>query len=260
MIRRQDDGFWFFDLGSINGAYINGRRVTTSQLLVHGDQLRIADHRFKFQREGDPATLLGDETATDVTLVDMRSVDAILLVSDIQEFTKLSERLKPDQLAPIIGSWYQRTERILSAHGANLDKFLGDSVLAYWLDTSPETRLNALRAADAMSRACEEVSRKHHEILRREALQFRSGAAIHIGPTAYGAFSSHEFTLLGDAVNVVFRLESLTRELGSNVLVSGDLFRGWEAGRAHCRSLGSQAVKGRHQQVDVYAFNGFAED
>ena len=252
MIRRQDDGFWFFDLGSINGTYINGRRVTTSQLLMQGDQLRIADHYFRFEGEGQPMEPDGEETASDVTIVDMRSVEAILLVSDIQDFTKLSERLKPDELAPIIGSWYERTERIISEFGANLDKFIGDSVLAYWLDTSPQSRKSALEAADAMQRSCDHVREKHQEILSREGLEFRSGAAIHVGPTAYGAFSSQEFTLLGDAVNVVFRMEALTRELGEKVLVSGDLFEGWEEGRNQCEALGPQSVKGRAQPIDVY--------
>lgn len=54
MIRRQDDGFWFFDLGSINGSYINDRRVTTSQLLASGDVIRIADHQFRFEGTAVP--------------------------------------------------------------------------------------------------------------------------------------------------------------------------------------------------------------
>ena len=46
-------------------------------------------------------------------LVDEASGEVVLLVSDVQGFTALSERLAPDQLAPIIGSWYARTEAIL---------------------------------------------------------------------------------------------------------------------------------------------------
>ncbi|NIP98464.1 MAG: FHA domain-containing protein, partial [Akkermansiaceae bacterium] len=137
MIRRQEDGFWFLDLGSINGTYINGRRVTTSQLLSQGDRLRIADFSFRFDGTGGTSSPGFDDVQTDVTIADMRSADAILLVSDIKNFTGLSEHLQPHQLAPIIGSWYERTEAILADYGATLDKFIGDSVLAYWLDTTP---------------------------------------------------------------------------------------------------------------------------
>lgn len=253
MIRRQSDGFWFHDLGSINGSLINDRRVTTAQLLRPGDVIRIADYQFRFQGGEMPgATGCGTSIAAQ-TIADVRAREVVLLVSDIQGFTALSERLTPDQLAPIIGSWYGRTEAILERHGATLDKFIGDCVLAYWLGTSSANRLNALRAAHAMHSACEDVRHEHRRVLDPLDLGFSSGAAVHMGSAAYGAFSAREFTLLGDAVNLAFRLESLTRTLGEHVLVSSDLLAGWSAGLSCCRSLGSHSVKGRDQLVEMYA-------
>ena len=87
----------------------------------------------------------------------------------------------------------------------------------------------------------------------RVGAEFRSGVALHVGPTAYGAFGPQEFTLPGDAANLVFRLESLTRQLGERVLVSADLLDGWEEGRNLCRSRGSHNVKVRTQEVEVFA-------
>ena len=252
LIRAQEDGYWFFDLGSVNGSYLNGRRVTTSTLLKAGDEIKIGTHFYRFEGSGG-IELTDSVTATDATLVDVRSHTAILLVSDIQGFTTLSEKLTPDQLAPIIGSWYAATEQILDAHGATLDKFLGDCALAYWLKSGNDARKEALLAAQAMQNACDEVQREHSEVLSSVGTQFRSGAAIHVGSTAYGAFSSKEFTLLGDAVNLVFRLESLTRQLGERILISGDLLFGWEEGKKWCRSLGAHEVKGRQQPVEVFA-------
>jgi adenylate cyclase len=253
LIRRQADGFWYLDLGSVNGSLINGRRVTTSQLLASGDLIQIADHRFRFE-SGPPANRLdGGTSLTQQTIAEVRSREVILLVSDIQGFTAISEKLNPDQLAPIIGSWYSQTAAILERHGATLDKFIGDCVLGYWLDTSPASRLQALRAAHALRVGCDEVQERHRGVLEPRGLRFGSGAALHLGPAAYGAFSSREFTLLGDAVNLAFRLESLTRVLNQRVLVSADLLAGWSAGLACCRSLGAHAVKGREQKVEVYA-------
>ena len=45
LIRAQEDGYWLFDLGSVNGSYLNGRRVTTAQLLKTGDVIKIGSHR-----------------------------------------------------------------------------------------------------------------------------------------------------------------------------------------------------------------------
>jgi class 3 adenylate cyclase len=100
--------------------------------------------------------------------------------------------------------------------------------------------------------ACDEVPHQHAEVLTRVGPEFRSGTAIHMGPTAYGAFSSQEFTLLGDAVNLVFLLKSLTRKFGERVLVSSDFLEGGEEGCENCRSLGSHVVKGRTKEVEVF--------
>jgi adenylate cyclase len=260
MIRRQDDGFWYFDLGSVNGSLINGRRVTTSQLLATGDMIQIADHCFRFEDRSDADRMQGGTSISNRTIADVRSREVVLLVSDIQGFTSISEKLTPDQLAPIIGSWYSRTESILDQHGANLDKFIGDCVLAYWLDTSPASRMAALKAAHAMRVACDEVQQQHQAVLEDCGLSFGSGAAVHMGPAAYGAFSPREFTLLGDAVNLAFRLEALTRTLNQRVLVSADLLDGWSEGLSICSNLGAHSVKGRDQMVEVYSLDRDPEE
>ncbi len=253
MIRRQDDGFWFFDLGSINGSSINGRRVTTSLLLAPGDVIRIAEHCFRFEGGHRPNAGDDEDSFSNRTIANVLSREVVLLVSDIQGFTAISEKLTTDQLAPIIGSWYARTEAILELHGATLDKFIGDCVLGYWLGTSFENRLSALKAAHAMRRACEDVQNEHSEVLDPLGIHFGSGAAVHMGQAAHGAISSREFTLLGDAVNLAFRMESLTRTLNQHVLVSADLLADWDEGRAYCQSLGSHPVKGRDQAVEIHA-------
>jgi len=252
LIRLQEDGFWFFDLGSSNGSYLNGRRVTTAQLLKNGDLVTIGDHHLRF--EGSPP-VKSDSSATlsNQTLIGVLSRDALILVSDIQGFTSLSEKLAPDELAPIIGSWYAAIGQVLNDHDATLDKFIGDCVLAYWLNTSIPARLAALRTARAMQRVAEKVQSDHHEVLDRVGLTFRTGAAIHLGPVACGAICAGEFTLLGDAVNLAFRLEALTREFDKPVLVSGDFLASWEAGQALCDPCGSRHVKGRAVPVEVFA-------
>ncbi|QJE98403.1 adenylate/guanylate cyclase domain-containing protein [Luteolibacter luteus] len=253
MIRQQDDGYWFLDLGSTNGSYINGKRVTTSQRLSPGDMIRISERHFRF--DGDRCILRGDgeTTLSDRTIIDVRMGEVVMLVSDIQGFTKLSEKLSPDQLAPVIGSWYHLADRILADHGATIDKFIGDCVLGYWQETTPAARLAALKAAHEMGQACATVQEQHHGLLGTTGLTFRSGTGVHMGSAAYGAIGPGEFTLIGDAVNLTFRLEALTREVDHNVLLSSELLSGWQEGRDCCRCLGPHHVKGRDHTVEVYA-------
>jgi adenylate cyclase len=69
--------------------------------------------------------------------------------------------------------------------------------------------------------------------------------------------SQGECTLVGDPVNLTFRLESLTRELGKNVLLSGDFVRELPEVRACCKNHGVHRVKGRAKGVEVFSVNEF---
>jgi len=255
MIRFQDQGFWFFDLGSRNGSYLNGKRVTTAQLLNDGDLIviGICELRFEGSRPGESDAR---ESFSGQTMVGLQTREAIIFVCDILGFTTLSERLNPDLLAPIIGSWYSKIGLMLDDYGASLDKFIGDCALAYWLDTSPGSREDALRALRAAERIAAEVQKEHFQSLACAGLSFRTGAAVHLGPVVYGAISEGASTLLGDAVNISFRLEALTRELDKSSLASGDFFTGWEAGKKWCSPCGSRSLRGRAGPVEVYSVEG----
>jgi adenylate cyclase len=260
MIRLQVDGFWFFDLGSFNGSYINDVRVTTAQRLMSGDRVALSHSTFRFEENdaNERTPLHGFDAAS--TIPDIRTGDVLVLVTDIQGFSSLSEHLSPDELAPIIGSWYSHTEEILAQHGATLDKFIGDCALAYWTQTNPDHRLLALSAAGAMQAASAEAYASHQELLDQAGIKFKTGVALHRGRVAHGGMSSREFTILGDAVNVAFRMEALTRQLESQIVTSAEFLDGWPEGEKYCRPLGNYEVKGRVGPVEIFAIEHLPSD
>lgn len=261
MIRRQDDGYWFFDLGSFNGSYLNGSRVTAARKLNPGDILDFADNHYRFDQEGDAVGEAEGEADGfgSSTIALIRSTPVIILVSDVEGFTSLSEKLPPDDLAQVIGGWYGSCESILGRHGATVDKFIGDCVLAYWTQVTAETRTAALRSARELLEACAQIQAGHEEIFSSIGQHFRSGVALNVGKVAYGGMSQREFTLVGDPVNLTFRLEHITREMGHPVLVTGDFLRDWPQGRQFCESLGVRQVKGRAQPVEVWRVRDFPD-
>lgn len=261
MIRRQDDGYWFFDLGSFNGSYLNGARVTAARKLSPGDVLEFADNLYRFDQWGSSIgeSEDGEEGFGSSTIALIRSTPVIILVSDVAGFTSLSEKLPPDDLAQVIGGWYGSCEMILGRHGATVDKFIGDCVLAYWTQVTPETHAAALRAARELIEACGQIQAGHEEIFSTIGQKFHSGVAINVGKVAYGGMSQREFTLVGDPVNLTFRLENITREMGEPVLVTGDFLRDWPQGRHFCESLGVRQVKGRAQPVEVWRVREYPE-
>ncbi len=260
MIRHQDDGFWFYDLGSFNGSLHNGSRVTTTLRLRNGDTLEFADHVYRFEQVGDPLNPRNHTALGDATIALIRSKSVIMLVSDIKNFTTLSELLPADELARTIGGWYSDCDRLLAKHGATVDKFIGDSVLAYWPSTTPGHHLSALRAARDLRDVCKKTYLARQKIFDGINHDFTAGVAVHQGEVAYGGMAQKEFTLVGDPVNLTFRLETLTRILDEPVLASFDFFEDWPEGDHYCKPLGSHKVKGRAQAVDVCAIKSFPED
>ena len=181
-------------------------------------------------------------------------------MSDIKGFTGLSENLPPDELARIIGQWYGDCDQILTRHGATVDKFIGDSVLAYWTSTGPEQRLAALKAGRDLLESCHKIYEGHQDVFDQIHQEFNAGVAIHMGEVAYGGMSQSEFTLVGDPVNLTFRLENLTRLLDENILTSSVLFENWPEGAQYKNDLGPHKVKGRAKPVDVCSITSFPKD
>lgn len=93
LIRAQQDGCWLFDLGSVNGSYLNGRHITTSLLLKTVDEVKIGTHFYRFEGSGGVEVMRVLPLQT-TTMVEVRSHEAILLGCDIQRFTTLSEKAR----------------------------------------------------------------------------------------------------------------------------------------------------------------------
>jgi adenylate cyclase len=253
MIREQDEGsWWFYDLGSFNGSYLNGTRVTTTRPLQRGDIIDICNYKFRFDivRTGH-TTLVPITLDTEVVLKPM-----IIFVSDIKGFTRISEVLAPETVAQAIGTWYGACDQILTAQGASIDKFIGDAVLAYWPDVSLKSRAQALNAAMALRDATNNI----HDMMRKEfessGCSFSCGVALHIGEVSQSQLTPGALTMLGDAVNTTFRLQSFTRQLQADIITSSDFFEtwpDWPQGKSYCTPLGRHDIRGRLASAELFA-------
>jgi len=252
MVRKQDGGFYLFDLGSFNGSYLNGSRVTAAKQLKSGDIISLAEHEFQFQQDGGDVPANIDELGGS-TIALIRSTPVIILVSDIMGYTAMSEAMDSDELAQVIGAWYSDVETIISGAGGTVDKFIGDCVLAYWTKVDDEAIKAALQASGKLFESCSRIQELHADIFEKIGGRFEIGLALHVGKVALGGLSQGESTLVGDPVNLTFRLESLTRELQQAALVTGDFSRRIPHGYVETKNLGVHKVKGRAQGVEVFA-------
>jgi class 3 adenylate cyclase len=244
LIRREGDGFLFYDLKSANGSWIDDRQVDQPVSLHEGSRVRIDSHRFTFHAgAGEDSSSRDSPDFRGTTLVGIDREPMVFMVVDLHGFTSLVEGLEERQVAEMLAPWYERCREQIESTGGTIDKFIGDSVFARWRGTGINTRAAALRCARAMVTSLEGL----------KGFEGGScGVALHVGTAAVGSLGRSTRTALGEAVNLTFRVEALTRPLGRKLLVTSTFLEGWDAGARQFASLGSHAVKGFSAEVEVF--------
>lgn len=258
-IRREDRNYWLVDLGSANGSYVNDVAVTAPRVLRDGDKLQFGRLVLQFDLD-EPAQKIdlpvadGKTQISQASTVPMRNQELTLFVGDLAGFTHMSSQLSADQVAELLREWYADCDAILKHYGASIDKFIGDCVFAYWHGTGVDNRARALHAAQAL-RAIEIESTSPTRVLLREqkniVLDCRIG--LHVGNVAIGAMGKGINTALGDAVNIAFRIEGLTRKVDQPTLVSSAFLEGWDEGRGYFESCGLHEIKGQAGMIEVFS-------
>jgi adenylate cyclase len=176
-----------------------------------------------------------------------------VLFSDIRGFTTFSEQGKPEAIVQQLNEYFSRMVHVVFEHRGTLDKFVGDAVMALFgapLD-DPDHAEHAVQAALAMLKELEGLNRGW-------AAEGRPTLAIGVGINTgdmvagnIGSESIMSYTVIGDAVNLGSRLESLNKQYGTSVIIS-DATRERLQGRYDIRALGDVVVKGKSQPVAIF--------
>ncbi|HKK15963.1 MAG TPA: adenylate/guanylate cyclase domain-containing protein, partial [Gammaproteobacteria bacterium] len=136
-----------------------------------------------------------------------------VLFCDIQSFTSISEELNPKQLSKLLNEYFTSLSKILFRYNATIDKFIGDSIMAFW-GAPLEQDDQADRAVSCALDMIMEIERLSENFRLRGWPGPAAGIGINSGLMAVGNMGSvyrMAYTVIGDAVNVASRAESLTR-------------------------------------------------
>jgi adenylate cyclase len=162
-------------------------------------------------------------------------IDAAVLVTDLRNFTGLSERLAPTELLDRLGSYFEVVVDAVRAEGGDVLKFVGDGVLSVFAADAGGRREACLRAARSISRAFGQPSVAGTPFV----------AALHVGPVVYGNIGSLDrldFTVVGSTVNYLSRLETAAKLLGKKAVCSREVASVLPPGMI--RDLGRHTLKG----------------
>jgi adenylate cyclase len=179
---------------------------------------------------------------------------ATVLFADIRNFTQLSTMMQPEEVVELLNRYFSTMVDIVFKNGGTLDKFLGDGLMAlfgvpYPIDHPEEA---AVRTALEMLDALQIMNR---ELEAKGMLRLDIGVGINAGPVVAGNIGSaqrHEYTVIGDTVNLAARLEALNKETRTQVLVSASVHHAIEK-IFRSRQLGPLRIRGKPEPVEVFA-------
>jgi class 3 adenylate cyclase len=275
IVRRSADVLEIEDLGSLNGTWVNGERLTAPRQLRPGDVIRIGATLAEVEsgsqatrgtvREpsqfadvrGLPFAPPGGGTPATAGLDDeLRTVTA--LFADLVGSTELGERLGPHEVKAVVGEFVTRMSRTIERFGGSIQAYMGDGVCAYFGVPSVHED-DVERAARAGLALLDEVRAYAEEVDAAwgiSTLAVRVG--INTGETAVGLVGAAEpqAVSVGDTTNVAARLEAAAEP---GTIAVGEATARALVHRFRLEPLGDVRVRGRTKPVAAWSLVGAVE-
>jgi class 3 adenylate cyclase/CheY-like chemotaxis protein len=186
---------------------------------------------------------------------------ASVLMTDIREFTSLSETTDPSTVLAWLNEYFGRLVPIVQAYGGVVNKFDGDAMLAFFgiLPRRQTPQNGAIDACQAALEILQVIDQLNLERVARGDPPLVTGIGINTGVVIAGGLGTSDrlhYTIIGDTVNTTQRLESLTRQLfdTSGIVMGHGTWSALaeSAARFNLVPAGMHAVKGKSEQIEVY--------
>jgi adenylate cyclase len=184
-----------------------------------------------------------------------------IFFSDIRSFTAISEKLDPQEVVEFLNAYMTEMVRCVNETHGTVDKFIGDAVMATW--------------GAAFSRGNDAENAVNGALMMRKALLkfnegrggdkkpiIKIGCGLNYGPVVAGQIGSSdkmEYTVIGDAVNLASRVETLNKPFGTDILISEDLYM-IVKDIFKVEKMKAIKVKGKSEPQTIFAVLGRLDD
>ncbi len=205
-----------------------------------------------------PRRLVGHLIGRGTTTVESAERRVTVMFTDIRGFTSLSERLSATEVAALLNEHFALIDGVVESEEGIVDKYIGDSVMAFWGAPSIEVdhAARALRAARGIASA---VAADNQRRTTDGLPAIRVAVGLHSGPVIVGNVGPAgrvNYTIVGDTVNTAARVlgeaKLLDEPADVTVLASGETVRAAGQEARQCRSLGTRQLRGRVEAIELF--------
>lgn len=180
--------------------------------------------------------------------------EVTVMFTDIRDFTRISEKQDPAVVIEVLNGYFGEMSRVIRSHHGHVTRIMGDGIMSVFgaLEQNPWHALDAVEAAVGMKRA---LLRYNERLRTRSFPELRFGIGIHCGTVVAGVVGSEElleFTVMGDVVNVASRIEGLTRQFDSDILITKEV-RGRIGDRFELMEMQPVHLKGKSNSIATWA-------
>lgn len=238
-----------------------------ADILVDRNRIEILNERLIRQKDSfyrfvptEFLQLLGRDSVVDIKLGDSSLRYLTILFTDIRGFTSIAEKMSPIEIFEFLNAYLVRMEKAVQVNGGFVDKYIGDGVMAiYSTDRHGAGNAKATCADNSLASASQirlDLELFNAELRSRGIEPIRVGLGINTGDVTLGTVGSDtrlDTTVIGDAVNLASRLESLTKYYRIVNLISEYTVDALtDPGRFALRLIDTVSVPGRTKPLRIY--------
>ena len=180
-------------------------------------------------------------------------LNAAVFFSDIRSFTAISETMQPEQVVEFLNEYMSLMVKIINETDGVVDKFIGDAIMAVW--GVPKSKGNDVKnAVNACLRMRESLAEFNKNRGTKDKPVIKIGCGLNYGPVLAGQIGSDdrlEYTVIGDTVNLASRVETLNKPLGTDILISSEVYTEVK-NDFDCVPMQKIKVKGKSKPQQVY--------